>query len=90
MGSVFVKLHIALLDQIERNSQYHLNHLTWDFSSQIYTAQNKVEHWQLFFKLGLYRQPECDDSACCNSQLHFIFQDALRLNPLSWLKTPPA
>lgn len=83
------KPHIALLEQLEVNSQYHLNHLKWDFSSHIYMAQSKVEHRRLFCKLGLYRQPELDDSACHNSQLHFIFQDALRLNPLSWLKMPP-
>lgn len=52
-------------------------------------AQSKVEHWRLFCKLGVYRQAELDDSACHNSQFHFIFQDALRLNPISWLKMPP-
>lgn len=77
------KPHIALVEQLEKNAQYHLNHPKWDFSSQIYMAQGKVEHWHLFCKLGLYRQTELNDSACHNSQLHFIFQDALRLNPLS-------
>lgn len=90
MGSIYsYKPHIALSDQLEKNAQYHLNHLKWDFSSQIYMAKSKVEHWQLFCKLGLYRQPKLDDTACHNSQLHFIFQDALRLNPLSCLKVPP-
>lgn len=47
------KPHIALLDGLEKNAQYHLNHLKWDFSSQIYMAQSEVEHRQLFCKLGL-------------------------------------
>lgn len=72
---------LALVEQLEKNAQYHLNHPKWDFSSQIYMAQSKVEHWHLFCKLGLYRQTELNDSACHNSQLRFIFQDALRLNP---------
>lgn len=64
---IHIKPHIALLEKewkkLEKNAQYHLSHLKWDFFSQIYIEQSKVEHWQLLCKLGLYRQPKLDDSA---------------------------
>ena len=45
---IHIKPHIALFDQLEKNAQYHLNHLKCDFSSQICTAQSKVEHCGYF------------------------------------------
>lgn len=83
MGSIYsYKPHIALSDQLEKNAQYHLNHLKWDFSSQIYMAKSKVEHWQLFCKLGLYRQPKLDDSACHNSTVAFYFSRCSKIKSL--------